>query len=116
MHATVTVTKSASTTPQFTSASVKFASTCKMNNATSDDPVISWSTVNDTGVALSIDDPGLQGAFGTYGPSESMTPITISCSSPVGTVITHRIDLWTVGGTGPQEHKTFTVKITIVAP
>jgi len=101
--------------PIIDSFSVSAPSQCVQGNASSVNPVVSWTTSHATGVALSIDNPGAEGSFGNYGTSGSISPTSIGCDSAPGTVITHSYDLWTLGGTGPQDHKSAVVHITVVA-
>jgi hypothetical protein len=75
-------------------------------------PIITWKTTNATGMALSIDNPGLVGSYGTYGPSGSMD-LYAGCYKDEGT---HTISAYTVGGTGPQAHQTITKTGTMVRP
>jgi hypothetical protein len=75
-------------------------------------PIITWKVTNATGMALSIDNPGLVGSYGTYGPSGSMD-LYGGCYSDEGT---HTITAYTVGGTGPQAHQTITKTGTMTRP
>ena len=106
----------ASSAPRVNYFTVDYPHTCVQGNASAVTPVVAWSTTNATGVALSIDDPGLQGASGDYGPSGSISPTSVGCDSAPGTVITHYYDLWTLGGTGSPAHRSTVLHVTVVAP
>jgi hypothetical protein len=75
-------------------------------------PIVTWKATNATGMALSIDNPGLVGSYGTYGPSGSMD-LYAGCYKDEGT---HTITAYTVGGTGPQAHQTITKTGTMIRP
>jgi hypothetical protein len=80
-------------------------------------PTLGWQVVNATGVALSVDNPGMVGSAGTYvSPIGTRELPFIACVGDPGTVITHRYDVYTVGGTGGQQAKrTINVSITVDA-
>ncbi len=58
---------------------------------------IVWKVTGATGVALSVDNPGLVGAYGTYGP-EGTESFTFSCGGEVGSIETHVYTIYTTGG------------------
>ena len=60
---------------------------------------LSYEMANATGMALSIDNPGLVGSFGTYGWHGTIEIPSLGCYSVNGP---QTYTLYTVGGTGPQ--------------
>jgi hypothetical protein len=66
---------------------------------------IAWKTSNDTGIALSIDNPGVVGSYGQYGPSGSQEIPSLGCYAGNGP---QTYTIFTVGGTGPRAQRTIT--------
>jgi hypothetical protein len=64
-------------------------------------PQLSWEAKNATGMALSIDNPGLVGAYETYTDWHGSTMLGSGCYTDNGS---HRLDLYTVGGAGTAAH------------
>ena len=65
---------------------------------------LEYEVDNATGIAVSVDNPGAVGAYGTYdGESGSVDLPDNACYSDSGA---HEFDLSTVGGTDPQASKT----------
>jgi hypothetical protein len=62
--------------------------------------VITWKVTGATGIALSVDNPELVGAYGSYG-REGTETFMFSCNGSVGSVETHVYTIYTTGG-GPQ--------------
>jgi len=58
-----------------------------------------YSVANADGMALSIDNPGIVGSFGTYGPTGTIDIPNLGCYAENGE---QTYDLYTTGGTGPQ--------------
>ena len=98
-------TKSApsSPDPKFVSASAG----CVLN---SDDGmyhlIVSWELANATGMALSVDNPGLVGSYGTYSWHGSQDLSDLGCYAGDRT---QDIELYSVGGNGNRAKKTFHV-------
>src|SRR6266540_4184977 len=59
--------------------------------------IISWKVTGATGVALSVDNPDLVGAYGRYGPEGTET-FTFSCGGEVNSIETHVYTIYTTGG------------------
>lgn len=77
-------------------------------------PKLVWKVSNATGVAISVDDPSGVGSYGTYPVTAGSQDMPlIGCTGARGSTITHRYDLYTVGGAGAPAHQTITVTITI---
>jgi len=87
--------------PIIDSFSVSAPSQCVQGNASSVNPVVSWTTSHATGVALSIDNPGRRAPWQLRDLRLDQPDIHRLRQRP-GTVITHSYDLWTLGGTGPR--------------
>jgi len=66
---------------------------------------LSYEVVNATGMALSIDNPGIVGSYGTYDWHGTIEIPNLGCYLVNGEQI---YTLYTVGGTGPQASKTIT--------
>jgi hypothetical protein len=86
---------------------------CTQGNGQS--PTLSWVVSNATGVAISVDNPGQVGTYGTYNtPTGSQEMPLIACTGDRGSVITHRYDVYTVGGSaGQRAHRTINISVTI---
>jgi hypothetical protein len=96
-----------STAPGFTTASVNCEVTSYedipgQSHVPLYSPVVRWQVVHATGMALSVDNPGLVGSYGTYGPSGSLT---LGGGCYIGDNPT-TIEFYTVGGTGARAHHT----------
>lgn len=65
-------------------------------------PKVTWKVRHASGMALSVDDPNIVGAYGTYGRSGS-TILGSGCYTDDGTTT---ITFNTVGGHGRRAHKT----------
>jgi hypothetical protein len=63
--------------------------------------IISWKVTGATGVELSVDNPNLVGAYGSYGPEGTET-FMFSCGGEVNSVETHTYTIYTSGG-GPRK-------------
>jgi hypothetical protein len=74
--------------------------------------VITWKITGATSAALSVDNPGLVGSYGTYEIEGSET-FQFSCGGPVGSTETHTYTIYTVGG-GEQHSKTLKVSAKII--
>jgi hypothetical protein len=75
-------------------------------------PQLSWQLKNATGMALSIDNPGLIGAYGTFSSHGSIT-LGGGCYTSDGT---QTLTLVSIGGTGPRAVKTIHEKGTLIMP
>ena len=88
--------------PAITSASVS----CDFNDGDQTyHETLTYQVANATGMALSIDNPGAVGSFGTYGASGSLEIPNLGCYSENGQ---QTYTLYSVGGTGDQASKTIT--------
>lgn len=63
------------------------------------DLTLYYSVAHATGMALSVDNPGIVGSFGTYGPSGTIDLPDNGCYASYGE---QTYDLYTVGGVEPQ--------------
>ncbi|RIJ78070.1 hypothetical protein D1871_04055 [Nakamurella silvestris] len=72
---------------------------CTLNEDGIYDMTLYYSVANADGMALSIDNPGIVGSFGTYGPTDTIELPNLGCYAENGE---QTYDLYTVGGTGPQ--------------
>ena len=104
-----------STDPTFVSASAA----CVLNQ---DDGqyhlIVSWELANATGMALSVDNPGLVGSYGTYSWHGSEDLANLGCYADDRV---QDIELYSKGGNGNQAKKTFHVhenhhRVTPIAP
>ncbi|QNK81146.1 hypothetical protein [Nakamurella sp. PAMC28650] len=66
--------------------------------------IVSWELANATGLALSVDNPGLVGSYGTYTWHGSQDLSELGCYQGDRT---QDIELYSVGGTGPRAKKSF---------
>ena len=66
-------------------------------------PVLSWQTSHDTGVAVSVDNPGVVGSYGRYGPDGTTDLPPAGCAPGAGP---QTYTVTTVGGTGPAASRT----------
>lgn len=66
-------------------------------------PVLTWRTAQDTGIALSVDNPGVVGSYGQYGPSGTTELPPNGCEPSAGE---QTYTITTVGGTGPADTRT----------
>jgi hypothetical protein len=98
--------------PAIDSSKVDAPSSCKVGALVS--PKLTWSTSGGvTGMAISVDQPGTVGSYGTYGKSGSLTMPAIDCAGAVGSTITHVYSLTTVGdGKAASKNITVAVKVT----
>ena len=64
---------------------------------------LTYRVANATGMALSVDNPGIVGSFGTYGPKGTIELPDLGCYLGNGE---QTYTLYTVGGSGPQASKT----------
>jgi hypothetical protein len=71
---------------------------------------LSWHAAGGvTKIAMSVDNPGIVGAYKTYdGPDGSDTYTNFSCTGPAGSKNTHVFTIYTVGG-GKQVSRTLTI-------
>lgn len=90
-----------SSTPRFVSASAG----CILDpNDGTYHLIVSWELADATGLALSVDNPGLVGSYGTYGWHGSQDASDLGCYAGDRT---QDIDLYSVGGTGARVKKSF---------
>lgn len=68
--------------------------------------IVSWELANATGMALSVDNPGLVGSYGTYSWHGSQDLSDLGCYAGDRT---QDIELYSVGGNGNRAKKTFHV-------
>jgi hypothetical protein len=78
---------------------------------------LAWhATGGVTKIALSVDNPGIVGAYQTYdGATGGDTFMNFSCSGPAGSKNTHVFTIYTVGG-GTQVSRTLTISAVVNAP
>jgi hypothetical protein len=75
-------------------------------------PKLTWHVTHATGMALSVDNPGLVGSYGTYGASGTLTLGGGCYTDGDATTIT----FYSVGSTGPMVHKTVVLTPTMTRP
>lgn len=68
--------------------------------------IVSWELANATGMALSVDNPGIVGSYGTYGWHGTQDLSSLGCYADDRV---QDIELYSVGGSGPTAHKVFHV-------
>jgi hypothetical protein len=96
------VTQHQSSAPRINSASIS----CEYAESdTAYHAFLSYEVVNATGMALSIDNPGIVGSFGTYDWHGTIEIPSNGCYASYGE---QTYSLYTVGGTGPQASRTIT--------
>lgn len=66
--------------------------------------IVNWELADATGMALSVDNPGLVGSYGTYSWHGSQDLSTLGCYTEDRT---QDIDLYSVGGVGHRVKKSF---------
>lgn len=98
-------------TEGFTAVSVDHPDECTPGSVVT--PTLTWSTSGATGMALSVDNPGSVGSFGTYPATGTAQMPAIGCTGAPGEVLTHVYDLHTEG-LDPVDHRSVTVAITVV--
>jgi hypothetical protein len=100
---TITIKPTGSSAPYFVSASLQCVVTDHESFPGEKDiplyqPQLSWELKNATGMALSIDNPGLVGSYGTYDWHGTLI-LGAGCYTDEGT---HTVVLYSVGDTGLQ--------------
>lgn len=96
---------------RFTSVHVTYPAVCEQGTLVT--PKLTWHTVGTSGAAVSVDNPGLVGAFGSYDGDGTLDMPTIACSGTAGShTAPHRYDLDTIGGVG-HDHATRSVSMTV---
>jgi hypothetical protein len=75
-------------------------------------PLLTWHVAHATGMALSVDNPGLVGSYGTYGPDGSL-PFVGGCYTDEGS---HTITAYSIGGTGQRAVQTIHEEGTMTRP
>ena len=73
--------------------------------------VVEWKLAGTDKAALSVDNPGLVGSYGTYAVEGSET-FTFSCGGAPGSMEKHTYTIFTVGG-GAERSKTLTVEAKV---
>jgi hypothetical protein len=73
---------------------------------------IAWQTSGATGVALSVDNPGLVGSYGSYGPSGSQE-FTFGCGGSAGSTESHTYEIYTISSAGTRKHASLTASVTV---
>jgi hypothetical protein len=74
---------------------------------------IAWKVTGAGGVALSVDNPNLVGAYGNY-ETEGSLEFTFSCGGPVGSTETHTYTINTFGGPGPHQRAQLTASAKVL--
>ncbi|BCJ65330.1 hypothetical protein [Polymorphospora rubra] len=73
--------------------------------------IVGWKTTGATAVALSADNPGMVGSYGTYHGNEGSQEFSFSCAEK-GRTETHTYTIHTIGD-GPQRSKTLDVSLQV---
>ncbi|MFB6391695.1 hypothetical protein [Polymorphospora lycopeni] len=73
--------------------------------------IVGWKTTGATAVALSADNPGMVGSYGTYHGNEGSQEFSFSCADK-GNTETHTYTIHTIGD-GPQRSKTINVSLRV---
>ncbi|HEX3791551.1 MAG TPA: hypothetical protein VHW44_27065 [Pseudonocardiaceae bacterium] len=76
-------------------------------------PRLTWLVTHATGMALSVDNPGLVGSYGTYGAQGSLL-LGGGCYQDEGGSTT--ITFYSVGTAGPRVHRTIVLTPTMTRP
>ena len=74
---------------------------------------ISWKVTGAGGVALSVDNPDLVGAYGNY-ETEGSLEFTFSCGGPIGSTETHTYTINTFGGPGSHQRAQLTASAKVM--
>jgi hypothetical protein len=74
---------------------------------------IAWKVTGAGGVALSVDNPDLVGAYGNY-ETEGSLEFMFSCGGPVGSTETHTYTINTFGGPGPHQRAQLTASAKVL--
>ncbi|HEX5406865.1 MAG TPA: hypothetical protein VFX16_31710 [Pseudonocardiaceae bacterium] len=75
-------------------------------------PKLTWHVTHATGMALSVDNPGLVGSYGTYAASGTLM-LGGGCYTDGGSTT---ITFYSVGGAGPMVHRTIVLTPTMTRP
>jgi hypothetical protein len=75
-------------------------------------PKLTWHVTHATGMALSVDNPGIVGSYGTYGAQGTLLLGGGCYTDGDATTIT----FYSVGGAGPRVHRTIVLTPTMTRP
>jgi hypothetical protein len=75
-------------------------------------PKLTWTVSHATGMALSVDNPGIVGSYGTYGAHGTMLLGDGCYKGSNDTIVT----FYSVGGVGAQVHRTIVIHPTMTRP
>jgi hypothetical protein len=76
-------------------------------------PKLTWHVTHATGMALSVDNPGIVGSYGTYAAQGTLM-LGGGCYTDEGGSTT--ITFYSVGGAGPRAHRTIVLNPTLRRP
>jgi hypothetical protein len=76
--------------------------------------IIEWKVSGATGVALSVDNPGVVGSYRKYSGTTGSETLHVSCQ-PAGGTESHVYTIYTTGS-DPQRSSTLTAKVTVPSP
>ena len=76
--------------------------------------IIEWKVTGAHAVALSVDNPGRVGAYGTYRQLTERLEFPFSCGGEVNSTETHTYTIYTVSGDGKRKHRTITASAKVI--